>query len=103
MKILNALWFFHIFNQVSSFEYHSKDVDGLLDQRSCISASVGFEFLEYGLSQIMDRYIHFYNDPLAFLHKRKDLFRYRQVELGLPSFDQFKVDINLVERWSERG
>ena len=63
-------------------EYSQRYSDFVMDQRLCIGASIGFEFLANVMSTIQDRYIKFYNNPRRYKAKALKHRRGKAVENG---------------------
>ena len=66
-----------------------------MDQRLCVSMLVGWEFLSYQLSEVMQAYVEFYNDPLRFEDQRRDTLRFEQKRHGQRSNEDVGVDVIL--------
>jgi len=49
-----------------------------MDQRLCISLVVGYQYLENGLSNVLDRYLKFFNNPARYDSRTSKTPRYEQ-------------------------
>ena len=56
-----------------------------------MSLATTFEFLSYGLSNILNRHLRLYNDPARYTAIRDDYPRYHEKQRGTRTFDDFDI------------
>lgn len=79
-------------------EYSQRFPDEVLDQRLCVSMVVGFEYLAMGLSNVLHRYLRFYNDPKYFKQKTENYERYKQVVAGEKSVKGVDIEFDITTK-----
>jgi len=87
-------------------EYSQRFTDEALNQRLCVSSATSFKFLAHGLSNILHRYLKFYNNPEKYtaIHdhtKDDDNERFREYSKGkdgLKTFDDIDIFFDVPQR-----
>tara|TARA_B110001450_G_C17476619_1_gene422449 strand:- start:106 stop:648 length:543 start_codon:yes stop_codon:yes gene_type:complete len=75
--------------------YSQRFSDEYLDQRLCLSISIGFEYISYSFSAILSKYLRLYNDPESFGFQRDKYARHHQVKWHEYTNKELEINVEL--------